>query len=134
LSDCISISYGTRTSKRFVDYDVLNGRPWLCLFLNFGHLTFDLECPNEAQLNAWLFGLQSLTHVNTPVARGRVLWERAKLKVEQRAARAKMTPMDMRLKIIAVAQASGPFVARDTDANPMSPLAYLLAAWCALID
>jgi hypothetical protein len=109
---------------------VLNGRPWLCFSLNLGHRTFDLECSSDAQLNAWLFGLQSLTHINAPISRGRVLWERAKLKVEQRAARAKTTPMDMWLKMIAVAQASGPFVAIDDDAAvayPVSPLASMSA-------
>jgi hypothetical protein len=106
LMEVYGIHYGVNSSKRLTSYDKQLGKPWLCFSIHLPHRTVDLQCETEEQVVIWLFGLQSLCNViqGPPLTYGRFLWERAKMKVEQRALRAKTTPMDMWLKMIAIAQ------------------------------
>lgn len=55
LADVQFIRYGP-FSRRFEQYDVREGKPWLCFSLYLEHRTFDLECQNENQVGGMPHG------------------------------------------------------------------------------
>jgi hypothetical protein len=81
VADIQSMSYGPG-SERFGRYDFENGKPYLCFSLYLHDRTVDLECEDESQLTMWYMGLQTLAPMSRyNITRGRLLWERAKMKV-----------------------------------------------------
>lgn len=74
--------FGPYNSQGFFDYLLDDGKPWLCMTLQFPDRLLDLVGQSDEQVTEWILGLQSLMTLSAnQMSKGLLMWRRLILKL-----------------------------------------------------